>query len=317
MLYILCIQKGGAVSRIVCKMDLAEPIGLVGLGMLGGAIAARLQALGHQLVVHDRRHEATDAAVSAGAEFAARPDELAEQCRLIMVCVLDDKAVEEVTLGRNGISQANRWPEYVVDFSSNRPQTARRMAEVIGAKGGVWIDAPVSGGPEAATEGVLTIMAGGTKAGFAAVAPILRKLGRNVTHVGPVGAGQEAKVLNQFLVGAQYVMMAELLTMARASSVDAEKLPAILAGGLADSRILQFIYPMMHEDIFDRPLGRVQQLNKDLQSVRAQISALELTLPLAETAIEQYAKFTHAGNEMEDSASVSRLYRGNANTKQI
>ena len=310
------MQKGRALSSIVCKMDVAEPVGLVGLGMLGGAIAARLQALGHQLVVHDRRNEATNAAVSAGAVFAARPDELAEQCRLIMVCVLDDKAVEEVTLGPNGISQAKRWPEYVVDFSSNRPQTARRMAEAMGAKGGVWIDAPVSGGPDAASEGALTIMAGGPEASFAAVAPILRKLGRNVTHVGPVGAGQEAKVLNQFLVGAQYVMMAELLAMARASSLDAEKLPAILAGGLADSRILQFIYPMMHENLFDRPLGRVRQLNKDLQSVRAQISALNLDLPLAETAIGQYAKFTNAGNEMEDSASVSRLYRENADAKR-
>lgn len=289
-------------------METGKPLGFIGLGMLGSAIALRLRDLDRDLAVWNREPEAVADLVAKGAMSATGPAEVAAKAGTVMLCVLDDRAVEDVVLGPGGLLSTSRLPATVIDFSSTKPETARRVASELAARGSAFVDAPVSGGPPAAREGALTIMAGGDPAAFDAAAPLLHVLGRNVSHVGPVGAGQEAKILNQLLVGAGYVLMAEALAMARASSVDAGALPQVLAGGLADSRVLQVIYPLMHEDRFEQPFGRARQLNKDLATVAAHAKSLGLTLPLVEAAIGQYRTFTIDGNEMADSASVSRLY---------
>ncbi len=289
-------------------MGTGKPLGFIGLGMLGSAMADRLCDLGEDLVVWNREVEAMDPFVDKGAVAAAGPADVAARGDTAMLCVLDDRAVQDVVTGPAGLLSGERATSMVIDFSSTRPATAQTVAGELGQRGAAFIDAPVSGGPPAAREGNLTIMAGGEGEAFEAALPLLRRLGGSVSHVGPVGAGQEAKILNQMLVGAGYVLMAEVLAMARASSVDAGALPQVLAGGLADSRVLQVIYPLMHEDRFEQPFGRARQLNKDLTTVAAHAEGLGLTLPVIETAIGQYRAYTNAGNEMADSASVSRLY---------
>jgi 3-hydroxyisobutyrate dehydrogenase len=171
-----------------------------------------------------------------------------------------------------------------------------------------WLDAPVSGGPQAARAGTLTMMAGGDPADLERARPVLADLAANVTLMGPLGAGQTTKILNQAIVGAGYVLMAEALALAEAAGLDAAKLPACLAGGHADSSVLQRIYPQMQARDFEPPRSYARQLNKDLKNVRAFARDLGLSLPVVETAVARYSDYVAKGNEMADSASIARLY---------
>ncbi|HHY48559.1 MAG TPA: NAD(P)-dependent oxidoreductase, partial [Alphaproteobacteria bacterium] len=156
--------------------------------------------------------------------------------------------------------------------------------------------------------GELTLMAGGDAALYEKLRPILADLAGNMTLMGPLGAGQMTKVINQAIVGANYVLMGEVLAMAEAAGIDASRLAACLKGGMADSTVLQRIFTQMQARDFDPPRSYARQLNKDLHAVGDVAQRLNLDLPVIKTAIEQYDRYTTAGNEMEDGASVSRLY---------
>ena len=171
-----------------------------------------------------------------------------------------------------------------------------------------WIDAPVSGGPPAARDGTMTVMAGGAASDIAEIAPVMADLAANFTHVGPVGAGQTAKILNQAIVGTGYVLMAEALALAEAAGIDAAKLPECLAGGHADSNLLRKIYPQMAARDFDPPRAYARQLLKDMKNVKAFARAAGCELPVIEQAIDQYERYVSDGNEMADAASIARLY---------
>jgi len=167
---------------------------------------------------------------------------------------------------------------------------------------------PMSGGPAAAESGTLTLMAGGDEALFARLEPLFASLAANTTLMGPLGAGQSAKILNQAICGVGYLIMAEALALAEKSGIDVARLPQCLAGGMADSIMLQRIFPQMQARDFDPPRSYARQLNKDLHSVEKLIGKLGLHLPVLAAGIAQYEKFTSAGNEMQDSAAVARLY---------
>jgi 3-hydroxyisobutyrate dehydrogenase len=171
-----------------------------------------------------------------------------------------------------------------------------------------WIDAPISGGPQPAGEGKLTIMAGGDINVFKRVKPLLDILGANVSRMGPLGAGQTTKVINQALVGVNYVLMAEALTLAKAAGIDASAVPKALQGGMADSVILQRIYSQMAASDFDPPKAYARQLGKDLKALRSYHRAHGLDLPVIDAAVTRYTKYVESGNEMSDSAAISKYY---------
>jgi len=186
---------------------------------------------------------------------------------------------------------------------------AREVAAALRKANGMhWIDAPVSGGPGGAREGALTVMAGGDAEDIAAIAPAMADLAANFTHVGPVGSGQTAKILNQAIVGTGYVLMAEALALAEAAGLDAARLPQCLAGGHADSNLLRKIYPQMAARDFEPPRGYARQLLKDMKNVRAFAREAGCELPVIEAAVERYAEYVGRGNELADAASISRLY---------
>ena len=201
----------------------------------------------------------------------------------------------------------------MIDLSTVNPDVARDVASKLTAANGMrWIDAPVSGGPAAARDGGLTVMAGGDAADIAEIAPLMADLAGNFTHVGPVGAGQIAKILNQAIVGAGYVLMAEALALAEVAGIDAAKLPQSLAGGHADSNLLRKIYPQMAARDFDPPRAYARQLLKDMKNVKEFARSAGCELPVIEQAIRQYERYVGQGNEMADSASIARLYEKGA-----
>ncbi len=284
-------------------------LGFIGIGVLGAAMVDRLLARGYRVSVWNRTPARLAGVTALGAVAAETPAAVAAESDIAMLCVLDGAAVEEVCFGPGGVAEAKDRARTLVDFSTIPPElTVALAARLKAATGADWIDAPVSGGPPVAREGKLAIMVGGADDAVARVMPVLADVAGNVTHLGPVGAGQTTKVLNQALVGVSYLMMSEVLALAETTDVDPALLPKALSGGLADSTILQRIYPLMQAEDFSQPFGFARQLNKDLQALGAFAKSHGIDLPVIRTAIARYAEYTKTGNDMADSASVSRLY---------
>jgi 3-hydroxyisobutyrate dehydrogenase-like beta-hydroxyacid dehydrogenase len=287
-----------------------SPVGFIGLGLLGQAMALRLVQQGTPLVVWNREPERCAALTDAGAVLASSPQDVARQCRVVCLCVIDGKAVQDVVFGSQGLVQAQREPRTVIDFSTVDPSETRAIAVRAAEAALRWIDAPVSGGPAAALTGSLTLMAGGAAADIASAEQLLRTLASRFTHVGAVGSGQEMKVINQALVGATAVMLAEVLTLARKLGLPLELVPSCLEGGLADSVGLQRIWPRMAGEQYEPPTGRASQMFKDLRNVDALRAAGGLELPLLQTAVAQYRAFVEQrGAGDAETFSIPRLYQ--------
>ena len=285
-------------------------LGYVGLGLMGTAMCERLLEKGWRLTVWNREKQRIGPIAALGAMPAASPAEVAATSDIVLMCVLHTDAVRECVFGPDGIASAGRLDgKVLIDHSTIDPAASREMAAKLRAATGMaWVDAPISGGPPAARSGTMAVMAGGDAGDIDKVRAVMRDLAANLTHMGPAGAGQTTKVINQAIVGTGFVVMAEALALAERSGIDAARLPQCLAGGFADSSLLQRIYPQMQERRFEPPLSYARQLLKDLKFLKAFAHGLGLDLPVVESAVAQYTTYVEAGNEMVDSASIVRLY---------
>jgi 3-hydroxyisobutyrate dehydrogenase len=284
-------------------------LGFVGLGVMGAPMTRRLLARGYRVTVWNRENERAGEVTPHGAVWAETPAQVRGSSDIVLTCVLDGDAVEAVCLGDGGFASAGSGADLLIDCSTVEPERTRDLAARLAEKAGMdWIDAPVSGGPPLAEDGKLTILAGGGEAAFERARPVLEALAGTLTRLGGLGAGQTAKTLNQAIVGVNYVLMAELLRLAEEAGVDAAALPAALAGGMADSSILQRIYPQMQRRDYDPPKAYARQLDKDLKALSRFCRGLGLELPVIEAAIERYGAYVSAGNGMADSAAIGRFY---------
>jgi len=284
-------------------------LGFVGIGLMGEAMTRRLLDCGWQVTVWNREPERLDKVVRFGARAAPSPAAVAEASDVVLICVLHTKAVESCVFGDDGVAQARKHPRMLIDFSTIDPAATRAFAGRLRQSTDIcWIDAPISGGPDAAREGTMAIMAGGAPADIAAVMPIMADLAGNFTRMGDVGAGQTTKMINQAIVGAGFVVMAEALALAERSGIDAAALPGCLAGGFAESALLKRIYPQMQARAFDPPKGYARQLLKDLHALSEFGADLGLTLPMVEAALAQYQSHADDGNGEKDTASIIERY---------
>ncbi len=288
-------------------------IGFIGIGIMGEAMTRRLLDLGYAVTVWNLEPERLDTVVPFGARPAASPAEVAAGSDVVMLCVLHMAAVEACIFGENGVASAVKTAQLIIDLSTADPEGTRQVAARLKAMTGAgWVDAPVSGGPQLARTGAMTVMAGGSDKDFAQAQPLLAQMAANVTLMGPVGAGQTTKVINQAIVGTGYVVMAEALMLAEAAGIDASLLPQCLAGGHADSSLLQRLYPQMQKRAFEPPSSYARQLLKDLKAVKSFSRDLGLDLAVIEQAVERYAAYVALGHEMSDSAAVVKLYEHDA-----
>lgn len=287
-------------------------IGFIGIGIMGEAMVRRLLERGHgPVTVWNLEPERLATVVPHGAVAAATPAAVAAASDITLLCVLHTEAVRNVVFGPGGIASAPGIAgRLLVDLSTAEPAATREMAGRLRQEAGMaWVDAPCSGGPHAARAGTLTVMAGGEEADIARAMPVLGDLAAHVTRMGPVGAGQTTKIINQAIVGTGFVLMAEALALAEAAGIDAAALPGCLRGGFADSELLRRIYPQMQERRFDPPASYARQLLKDMNAVKAFAQEAGTHLPLVSTAAARFAEFVAQGNEMADSAAILRLYR--------
>lgn len=284
-------------------------IGFIGLGLMGSAMAEMLLDDGLKLVVWNRESEAYPDLEKRGAIIAESPAAVAAQCEVVMVCVIDTQAVRDVTLGTNGIVHGAKPGLIVVDHSTAMPEDTAKIADQLNSAAGIrFIDAPVSGGPAFARARKLTIMAGGSESDLRSVTPLMARYAQNITRMGNVGAGQMTKVLNQAISGVSYVLMAEVVRLAELSGIDAARVPECLAGGHADSVMLNFAYPKMLEKAFDPPASLASQMLKDLKNVSAEAKRFGLNIPLVDSAKERFANYVDSGGGRAETASIYKAY---------
>lgn len=218
-------------------------IGFIGLGLMGQAFTTRLVECGYPVTGYDIDAEKIAKAGAHGVAGAESSAAVTAASDIVLMCVIATDAVEAAVLGPGGVVETATSDKILVDHSTTIVGATREMAASLKEKTGMgWVDAPVSGGPPAAREGSLAIMAGGSEADIARVEPVMRDLAGGFTHFGPVGAGQVAKMVNQVLVLNNYCLLAEALALAEAGGIDATKIPEALATGHAGSNMLKAIF---------------------------------------------------------------------------
>ena len=241
-----------------------KTIGFIGLGLMGKPMAKNLIKAGHRLIVHNRSRAAVDELAAEGAAAAFSPKEVAASAEVVITMLPEDSDVETVVAGDQGVIKSIRPNGVLVDMSTISPTTARRLAEILADRGVHMLDAPVSGGVEAATEATLTIMVGGKPDIFKRVLPVFEKIGKNINHIGDHGAGQVTKAANQIIVAMTIQAVAEAFIFAKKSGVDPAKVHQAIMGGYAQSRVLELHGKRMLDRNF-QPGGKVRSHRKDIE----------------------------------------------------
>jgi len=254
-------------------------IGFIGLGVMGRPMAGHLIEAGHTLLLH-RVKEVSQHLVDMGGRAMDSGRAVAEAAEVVILMVPDTPDVETVLFGQGGVAEGLSAGKLVIDMSSISPVATKAFAERIEALGCDYVDAPVSGGEVGARNASLTIMCGGKEAAFERARPLFEKLGKNITLVGGVGAGQTAKVANQIIVGLTIEAVAEALTFAKRAGADPARVREALMGGFASSRILELHGERMVKRTFD-PGFRIRLHRKDLSLAVDSARALNLALPNA------------------------------------
>ncbi len=283
-------------------------IGFIGLGTMGGPMAARLLDAGFELTVHNRTREREQPLAERGAQRAASPREAATGAAVVCTMVSDTPDVEAVLLGEHGAAAALEPGAIVIDMSTISPEAVRRLHASLAEREVALLDAPVSGGSEGAQQGTLSIMVGGDGAALERVRPVLEVLGRTITYVGPSGAGQVAKAMNQVIVAGTYAAVAEGLALGVAAGIDVEAAHRAVSGGAAASWGLTHRGPNMLRNSY--PLGfRVRLHRKDLGIALATAAELGIPLPLAAYVAQLETGLIKRGYGDEDVSAIARVVR--------
>ena len=229
---------------------MAESVGFIGLGIMGSRQAANLARAGYELTVFNRTRERADTwAQEHGGHVADGPREVGEHSDVVITMVVDGAQVEAMLLGENGAAAGAKPGTLFIDMSTIGPADARRTAEALAEKGHRFVDAPVTGSSPKAEDGTLTIMAGGSDEDMQRAMPLLEVMGELIVHVGGVGTGQQVKVLSNAVSAVNCATLAQALVVGRRADVNLEALLKVMAGGSANSTMLQLKgEPMLKHD---------------------------------------------------------------------
>ena len=280
-------------------------IGFVGLGIMGRPMAGHLQAAGHELLLVQHRSALPRELLDAGARVMGSKRALAAESDLVILMLPDTPDVEAVLFGADGVAAGLTRGACVIDMSSIDPIATRGFAERVVQAGCSYVDAPVSGGEVGAKSATLTIMCGGPPAVFEKVLPILKLMGKNITLVGEVGAGQVAKVANQIIVALNIEAVAEALLFAAKAGADPGKVREALMGGFAASRVLEVHGRRMIERAFT-PGFRIGLHQKDLNLALSAARSLGMALPNTASAQQLFSVCVAQGGAGWDHSAMVR-----------
>jgi len=281
-------------------------MGFIGLGIMGGPMAANLVKAGHAVVGYNRRPEPIERLVAAGGRGASNVAEAVAGADVVITMLPDSPDVQTVALGEDGVF-ANAKPGLLyIDGSTIRPAVSADLAAE-GAKRGIRVvDAPVSGGEQGAVDASLSIMVGGSPEDFAAARPVLEAVGKTVVHVGPPGAGQTVKAANQLIVAGTIQLVSEAIVFLEAHGVDMESAIKVLAGGLTGNAILDRKAAGMLARRFD-PGFRIDLHHKDLGIVQAAAREAGVVIPVGALVSQLVASLRAQGHGSLDHSALLLL----------
>lgn len=282
-----------------------KKIGFIGLGLMGKPMARNLHAAGAAMSVTSRSPGPAAELAKDGMTACATPHEVAAASDITILMVTDTSAVDKVLHGPDGVIAGLSPGKCVIDMSTTKVRETREWAEEVKAAGAHYIDAPVSGGTVGAESGDLTIMIGAEEIALPGVMPVFDVLGKNITHIGDIGAGQVTKTANQAIVGMTLAAVAEGLTLAARAGVDPAKVRTALLGGFAESRVLDLHGGRMVEREFE-PGGRASVHHKDILQALELADQVGLNLVSTKTNLELWQKMLDRGWQDLDQAGIIR-----------
>lgn len=280
-------------------------VGWIGLGAIGAPMAERVRRVGFALQVWNRDPRKAEGLVAAGARGASTPAALARASDAVCLCVTDDKAIEQVVFGPDGVAAGMAPGTVVVDHSTIHPLATRAFAARLAAAGGHWIDAPVSGGPVGAREGCLGVFVGGDADALVRVQALLQSYAARITHLGAAGSGQAGKACNQILSFGTAGVLAEALHLAHRFGLDAARLAEAMQGGYADSAVLRHYAPQMLEGRYS---GSTLNAAKDMAIALDLARETGTPLPLSGVLASLYRLLVLQGHTALGMAAPMRLY---------
>ena len=284
-------------------------VGCIGAGVLGGSIMRRLIDCGFAPVLWNRDRSKLAGLSKAGATEARSPAELTRNCTFVITCVSDGAALEKIVFGDDGVATTGSADKVLVDTSTCAAAHTRDMAARLSAQCGMaWLDAPISGGAPAALQGKMAIMVGGEQQVFERARPLWDALAGRATLMGPNGAGQATKMINQVLVSTGLAVLAEACAFAERAGIDAAKIPQALAGGRADSRQLQEMFPKMVASDFSIT-GRAALMLKDLELIHDLARHVGAPMPVTAGVTESFRKMVVDGLGDRDNSEMVNFYR--------
>ena len=271
---------------------MTDKIGFIGLGRMGLPMSYNLLHAGYDLTVHNRSQEKVRQIADAGATAAASAAEVVASCDIVLACLPDVETCERVLLDE---ALPNARPgQIIVDHSTVGASTSKACAAAAEERGAMFLDAPISGGTERATDGTLTIMVGGPSEAYQRAQPAFDVMGAVVRHVGPTGSGTAAKLVNQLLVGVHMVAAAEAMLLGAKSGADPALVFELVNSGWGQSFLLGRNAPAMLDRDFEgtrtqlrvflKDLGLIQEMARDLDTP---IAAGDLAYRLLGEAVEQ------------------------------
>lgn len=279
-------------------------IGFIGLGVMGAPMARHLADAGHELFTTLHRSGLPE---GLAATVLESPAAVARASEVVITMLPDTPDVDRVMTGPQGVAEGVQSGALVVDMSSISPIATRRIAGQVQEAGAGYLDAPVSGGEVGAKAASLTIMVGGDQGDFDRARPLFELMGKNITLVGDIGAGQTCKIANQIIVALNIEAVAEALVFASKAGCDPAKVRQALLGGFAASRVLEIHAERMIRRTFD-PGFRIRLHQKDLGLALESASALGVSLPNTATAQElMNACAAHGWADSDHSALVTAL----------
>ncbi len=302
-------------------MSETHTLAFLGLGVMGGPMTGHLARAGHQLRAYNRSRERarrwSDAWAGEGLDVALQPTpaEAARGADIVFVCVGNDEDVAQVVLGEDGALAAMRKGALLVDHTTTSADMARRLGQECAERGIGFIDAPVSGGQAGAENGQLAIMCGGPDEAMTRAMPVMDAYAKAVVHVGPVGAGQTAKMANQVCIAGVLGGLSEAIRLAQGAGLDLDKTYEAISGAAAQSWQMDNRWKTMVADEFDFGFA-IDWMRKDLGYALAEANRLGLSSPVTALVDQFYADIqAQGGNRLDTSALISRLLKASTTSQ--
>lgn len=286
----------------------STPIGFVGLGVMGKAMARNILKAGFKLAVHNRSQAKVAELVAEGAADGGSPAGVAAVSDIIFVCVPDTPDVEHVLFGPDGIANGAREGATVIDCSTISATATQDFAARLKERGIDMVDSPVSGGPQGAIDGALSCMIGGEDEAVARVRPVMEAIGRKFVHAGPSGSGQLVKSCNQMVICATMMGMSEAVALCRKAGIDPAKMRDALLGGAAQSFVMQNHCKRLIDQTLD-PGFRAALMLKDIKLAQGLGRDQGVFMPATGLVTQMLTALCETGRDGMDSAAVGLVFQ--------